>query len=137
MQDPNLAKIMKHISERQDFRIVDGVLYFRDRLCVPNIDDLRNEIMAEAHCTKYSMHAGSINMYQNLKSKFWWNNMKRDSNFRVSMHDMSVDKGRASETSRPFIVIGDSAVEMGTSYDGCHLRFADYQQRKQCYLGYS
>ena len=30
LQDPNLAKIVKHIAERLDFRVVDGVLYFRD-----------------------------------------------------------------------------------------------------------
>ena len=78
LQDPYLAKIVKHISERPDFRIVGGVLYFRDRLCVPNVDDLRNETMAEAHNTKYSMHLGSTKMYQNLRSRFWWNNMKRE-----------------------------------------------------------
>ena len=64
LQDPNLAKIMEHISECLDFRIVDGVLYFHDRLCVPKIDDLRTGIMAEAHSTKYSIHPGSTKMYQ-------------------------------------------------------------------------
>ena len=58
LQDPDLARIVEHISERPDFVIVEGVLYFRDRLCVPKIDDLRNEIMTEAHGTKYSMHPG-------------------------------------------------------------------------------
>ena len=78
MQDPDLAKIAEHISKCPDFRIVDGVLYFRDRLCAPNINDLRNEIMAEAHTTKYSMHPGSTKIYQNLRSRFWWNNMKKE-----------------------------------------------------------
>ena len=45
MQDPDLAKIVDHISERPDFKIVDGLLYFCDHLCVPNIEDLKNEIM--------------------------------------------------------------------------------------------
>ena len=78
LQDPDLTKIVEHISERPDFRIVDGVLYFRDRLCVPNLEDLKNEIMTEAHNTRYSMHPGSTKMYQNLKNRFWWNNMKRE-----------------------------------------------------------
>ena len=34
--------------------------------------------MAEAHSTKYSMHSGSTKMYHNFKSRFWWNNMKRE-----------------------------------------------------------
>ena len=63
LQDPELARISEHIAERPDFRIVDGVLYYRDRLCVPNIEDLRNDIMTEAHSIKYSMHLGSTKMY--------------------------------------------------------------------------
>ena len=63
---------------RPDYRIVEGVLYFRDRLCVPKIEDLRNEIMTEAHGPKYSMHPRSTKMYHNLKNRFSWNNMKRE-----------------------------------------------------------
>ena len=78
LQDPDLARIAEHISERPDFKIMEGVLYFRDWLCVPNIDDLRNEIMTEAHGTKCYMHPRSTKMYHNLKDRFWWNNMKRE-----------------------------------------------------------
>jgi len=78
LQDPDLAKVVEHISERPDFRVVDGVLYFCDHLCAPNIEDLKDEIMTEAHSTRYSMHPGSTKMYQNLKNRFWWNNMKRE-----------------------------------------------------------
>jgi len=78
LQDPELAKISKHITESHDFHIVDGVLYYRDRLCVPNIEDLKNNIMTEAHSAKYSMHTGSTKMYKNLKGRFWWNNIKRE-----------------------------------------------------------
>ena len=52
LQNPDVAKIVGHILDRPDFRVVDGVLYFRDRLCVPNIEDLNNEIMTEAHSTR-------------------------------------------------------------------------------------
>ena len=62
LQDPKLAKISEYIAERPDFRIVDGILYYRDRLYVPNIEDLKNDIMTEAHGTKYSMHPGSTKM---------------------------------------------------------------------------
>lgn len=40
LQDPELAKISEHIAN-PNFCIVDGVLYYRDRLCVSNIEDLR------------------------------------------------------------------------------------------------
>ena len=63
LQDPYFAKIVKHISECPDFKVVDGVLYFHDRLCVPNLDDLKTELMTEAHSMRYSMHPGSTKMY--------------------------------------------------------------------------
>jgi len=44
---------------------------------VPDVDGVKEEIMTEAHNTKYSMHPGSTKMFQNLKGRFWWNNMKR------------------------------------------------------------
>ena len=78
MQDPELARVVEHLADRPDFRMVDGILYYRDHLCVPNIEDLRNKIMTEAHSTRYSIHPGSTKMYQNLKGRFWWNNMKRE-----------------------------------------------------------
>ena len=37
LQDPELTKIVEHIAERPNFRIANGVLYFRDQLCVPNV----------------------------------------------------------------------------------------------------
>ena len=78
LQDPDLAKIVEQIAERPYFRMSDGVLYFRDMLCVPKVDDLKEEIMEEAHNSKYSIHPGSTKMYHNLKNRFWWNNMKRE-----------------------------------------------------------
>ncbi|XXG69007.1 hypothetical protein AAC387_Pa06g1975 [Persea americana] len=50
----------------------------RDRLCAPDVDDLKNQIMIKAHHALYSMHPSSTNMYQHLRGRFWWNNLKRE-----------------------------------------------------------
>lgn len=63
LQDPDLARIVEHIAKRPNFRMVNRILYFCNRLCVPNVDDLKNEIMNEAHSTRYSMHLSSTKMY--------------------------------------------------------------------------
>ena len=55
-----------------------GVLYFGDRLCVPDQEELRRQILDEAHKTPNAMHPGSTKMYQDLKNRFWWPGMKRD-----------------------------------------------------------
>jgi hypothetical protein len=55
----------------------EGVVWFKDRLCVPDIKLIRELILKEAHETAYSIHPGSENMYQDLKKRFWWYDMKR------------------------------------------------------------
>ena len=45
----------------------DGILRYQDRLCVPDVADLRTTIVAEAHGSIYLIHLGSIKMYHDLK----------------------------------------------------------------------
>ncbi|KAJ9536336.1 hypothetical protein OSB04_un000487 [Centaurea solstitialis] len=62
-----------------EFRIDDDhVLWFRDRLCVPNNSDLKDLILTEAHNSMFSVHPGTTKMYRDLKTHFWWIGMKRD-----------------------------------------------------------
>jgi hypothetical protein len=62
-----------------DFREdAEGVVWFKDRLCVPNITSIRELILKEAHEIAYSIHPGSEKMYQDLKKRFWWYGMKRE-----------------------------------------------------------
>ena len=56
---------------------VDGALMLGNRIYVPKVDDLRREILDEAHSVPYAMHPGSSKMYQMLKSHFWWPKMKK------------------------------------------------------------
>jgi hypothetical protein len=56
----------------------EGVIWFKDRLCVPDIKSIRELILKEAHETAYSIHTGSEKMYQDLKKRFWWYGMKRE-----------------------------------------------------------
>ena len=54
------------------------VLYYKDRVCVPDCNDLRKSILEEAHSGSFAIHSGSTKMYQDLKISFWWSGMKRD-----------------------------------------------------------
>ena len=51
---------------------------YQDRLCVPNVDDLRNMILVEAHGSRYLIHLGSTKMYHELRGVFWWDGLKKD-----------------------------------------------------------
>ena len=75
------AEEIRRISQGQKsvFRLGDyGSLWFQDRLCVPDVTEIRDVILKEAHETPYSIHPGSTKMYMDLKELFWWDNMKRD-----------------------------------------------------------
>ncbi|KAA0067851.1 Transposon Ty3-G Gag-Pol polyprotein [Cucumis melo var. makuwa] len=48
------------------------------RLCVLNINELKNVILEEAHSSAYAMHPGSTKMYRTLKKTYWWLGMKQE-----------------------------------------------------------
>ncbi|GJS01961.1 putative reverse transcriptase domain-containing protein [Tanacetum coccineum] len=54
----------------------DGTLWLNNRSWLPCYGDLRFVIMHESHKSKYSIHPGSENMYQDMKKLYWWPNMK-------------------------------------------------------------
>ncbi|GKF29537.1 hypothetical protein Tco_0095879 [Tanacetum coccineum] len=45
----------------------DGVVWFEDRLCVPNDQALREKVMTKAHSSLFTIHPGSTKMYRDLK----------------------------------------------------------------------
>jgi hypothetical protein len=40
-----------------------GTVWFRKRICVPDVDHLQEKILQEAHDLAYSIHPGSTKMY--------------------------------------------------------------------------
>ncbi|XP_070044903.1 uncharacterized protein [Nicotiana tomentosiformis] len=54
------------------------VLRERGRLCVPNVDDLRERILEEAHSSRYSIRTGATKMYPDMRQHYWWRRMQKD-----------------------------------------------------------
>jgi hypothetical protein len=76
-------KGMKHIHEKIEvgkakcFRKDNqGIVWFKDRIVVPKDADVRQQILDEAHLSRYSIHPRSTKMYQDLKQHYWWTKMK-------------------------------------------------------------
>jgi hypothetical protein len=55
-----------------------GMIWFKNMICVLEIDSLRETILKEAHDSAYSIHPGNTKMYQDLKQKYWWYGLQRD-----------------------------------------------------------
>ena len=80
-KDEKIAVIVSQIGNGKEIEFTvneDGVLYYKDRVCVPDDNDLRKAILEEAHIGSFAIHPGSTKMYQDLKMSFWWSGMKRD-----------------------------------------------------------
>ena len=44
---------------------------------VPQLTNLREEILKEFHCSRFAVHPGGTKMYQDLRRQYYWSGMKR------------------------------------------------------------
>jgi hypothetical protein len=65
-----------------------GTIWFKNWICVPEINSIRETILKVAHDSAYSIHPGSTKMYQDLKQKYWWYGLKRDVTAHVAECDV-------------------------------------------------
>ncbi|KAK8938783.1 hypothetical protein KSP39_PZI011459 [Platanthera zijinensis] len=67
-----------------DYSLRDGLLHFRGRVYIPAGGQIREDIMMEAHCSRYSVHPGIIKMTADLKRTMFWPGMKKDITYFVT-----------------------------------------------------
>jgi hypothetical protein len=88
--DAKIQEIKDSITEGRGPEFMEdeqGTVWFKDQICVPGIESLRETILKETHDSDYSIHPGSTKMYQDLKQRYWWYGLKRDVAAHVSMCD--------------------------------------------------
>ena len=56
---------------------IEGSLRYRGRVVVPQLIDLRDEILREFHCYRFVVHPGGMKMYQDLCRQYYWSVIKR------------------------------------------------------------
>ncbi|TYK24122.1 pol protein [Cucumis melo var. makuwa] len=85
LRDPERAEITVSLNDpylvekSEDFSISsDKGLTFDGRLCVPEDNAVKEELLKEAHSSLFAMHPRSTKMYQDLRCVYWWRNMKRE-----------------------------------------------------------
>ncbi|KAL4025841.1 hypothetical protein IC575_014247 [Cucumis melo] len=72
-------RCMVETGQGENFSISsDDGLMFEGRLCVPEDSVVKTELLSEAQSSPFTMHLGSTKMYQDLRSVYWWRNMKRE-----------------------------------------------------------
>jgi hypothetical protein len=92
LKDEKIQEIKRDIKEEKlpSFSEDDeGVLWYKGRICMPNIKELKDKILHEAHESAYSIHPRESKMYHDLKATYWWYGMKRDVTEYVALCDTS------------------------------------------------
>jgi hypothetical protein len=81
LEDENVQEIKRNIKEKKSpgfSKDDEGVLWYKGRICVHNIKELKVKILREAHESAYSIHPGGNKIYHDLKATYWWYGIKRD-----------------------------------------------------------
>jgi hypothetical protein len=90
VEDEKIQEIKRNIKEEKSPSFLEdeeGVLWYKGRICMPNIKELKDKILREAHESAYSIHPGGNKMYHDLKATYWWYGMKRDITEYVALCD--------------------------------------------------
>jgi hypothetical protein len=90
LKDAKIQEIIERTKEDKapGFSVYDkGTLWYKKRICVPEIKEIRELILREAHDSAYSIHPESTKMYHDLRSRYWWYGMKRAIAEYVALRD--------------------------------------------------
>jgi hypothetical protein len=75
-------KVLRELTKEgkaEDYRVDEqGTVWMKEWICVPQDKALLEQIMKEAHDSRYSIHPGSTKMYKDLKTTYWWKDTRRD-----------------------------------------------------------
>ena len=93
-----------------DFRIYDDdVMRFKDRVCVPDLLELKKNILEERHKSGLSIQTNVMKMYKELKKMFWWAGMKMDVveflNSCLTCHKYKIEHYKLSRLMQPLIIL--------------------------------
>lgn len=54
------------------------MLMTKNRICVPNHNELKRKILEKIHTSVCTLHPSSTKMYLSLKEHYWWQGMKKE-----------------------------------------------------------
>ena len=63
--------------DKIEFKLVDGLIYFRNRLLIPDLEDLRLEIVYCTHSSGPASHPGRVKTLDLVQRTYWWPQMSQ------------------------------------------------------------
>jgi hypothetical protein len=81
LEDEKIQEIKCNIKKEKSLGFLEdneGVLWYKGKIYVSNVNELKDKILRAAHESTYSIPHGGNKMYHDLKATYWWYGMKRD-----------------------------------------------------------
>jgi hypothetical protein len=81
VEDETSEKVKLNTKEEKSHGFIEdyeGVLWYKGRICVPDVKELKDKILRESHESTYSIHLGGNKMYLSHNATYWWYKIKRD-----------------------------------------------------------
>jgi hypothetical protein len=79
--DEKVKEIKERVNKgiKTSFQMLyDGLIAMGRRIYLLEDKTLKDEVLREAHESRFATHPGSTKMYRDLKEYYWWPNMKRE-----------------------------------------------------------
>jgi hypothetical protein len=93
---------------------------------VPDVKEIRELILRDAHDSTYSIHPGCKKMYQDLNTHFWWHGMKRDVAKYVAFCDTCQRVKVEHQRPTGLLTTENSRVDVGRNRHGFYSWAATY-----------
>jgi hypothetical protein len=80
VEDEKIQEIKRNIKEEKSpgfSEDEEGVFWYKVRICVPSVKELKDKILREVHESAYYIHPKGNKMYHDLEATYWWYGMKR------------------------------------------------------------
>ena len=70
--DPILVKLKDRVRVGQDdkFSMYHEILKLNERICMPDVNNLKQRILHEAHYAPYNVHPRATKMYHDIKATY-------------------------------------------------------------------
>ena len=59
-----------------NYKLVNGLLFYRKYLVVPNVNNLYTNLIREAHEQPLTIHPGIRKTYELLRKRYYWKGIK-------------------------------------------------------------
>ena len=100
------SRIQKEIDEFSAYALGADILYYKSRICVPEVGDYRNNVIYECHNIPISGHPGFQKTYMAVKKYYFWPGLKRDRERSCrEVFVLSNEQSGASKTSMVVVTI--------------------------------